>query len=445
MAKSRRPRNKRQTPAGEVSAVPPRRYRWRLPAALALLVVLVWMALPFGALHQARQALAQRHFQSARAWLDWAEGWSGTTAESAFLRARAYRREGDLTRCREWLVKAREAGNPIERLEREQTLLLAQIGELKGIEPTIAKLLQSSDEDLPEVCEAFVAGLLLHFRHSEALLILQHWSQDFPRDPWPHVLQGRIYRGAGRLAEAEAAYRRASELEPASLDYLQTLADVMLDARRTDAAMPIYQTLTEEPATADYAWLKLAKCHRLLGQLPEAGVVLDRIRQPDRLPPGELELQRGLAAVDGGEYLRALDFLQEARHAQPRSLEVRHGMVQALRGAGRHADAAAEAELLARAEGALARSNQLHDDVIKNPTDPEPRVAIGRILLEFGDVARGVAWLRSAISLSPRHPEANRALAEYYEGQIDSPESRQLAAHYRRQLSDTRKPDAQKP
>ncbi len=436
MAKSWRPRSKPHIPAKDTPSTPSGRRGWRLLGAILLLAALVWLAVPFGALAQARHALMQRRFQSARDWVAWAEGWSGPTAETAFLRASAYRREGNLAKCREWLVKARDAGSPIERLEREQTLLLAQIGELQGIEPTIARLLQSADEDHPEVCEAFVSGLLLHFRHSEALLILENWSRDYPHDPWPHVLQGRIYRGVGRLAEAEAAYLRASKLEPASLDHRQTLADVMLDARRADAAMLIYRELTAHQATADYAWLKLAQCHRLLGQQAEAAAALDQVQQPTRLPPGEFDLQRGLCAVDRGDYAAALRFLESARQAQPRSLEVRNGLVQALRGSGRSEAAAAEAVGLARAEAELARSNSLHDEVVTNPMDPEPRVAIGKILLEFGDVSRGVAWLRSALSLAPRHQEANLALAEYYERQaIATPDARELAAHYRRQIA----------
>lgn len=390
-------------------------------------------------IHCAKVSLRQRQPLKALQYLNRAYGLDSASAEVAFLKARCLRHTGDIAGFREQILRAAQLAYAREALEREQLLLMAQIGRLREVEPKIPELLQSAGEDTVEVCHAYVAGLLLHYRHEEALIVLDSWIKDYPRDPSPLIIRGQVFRSVGRLAEAESAYRKACELQPESKDHRLQLADLLLLAKKIDEAQAIYQALTNDTDRRDHSWLQLAKCARHLGHGDEAESALEQIRDERKLPPGELEYQRGLCALDRDDFEKALPLIQLANKANPRSIEVQNALVIALHGCGRITESSAAANRLSLAQQALSRSDKLHDQVVAAPLDPQPRLEIGRTLLKYGDAVNGLAWLQSVLSLDPLNFEANSALAEYYESQAgESPHSSRIAAHYRQQAQTAR-------
>jgi tetratricopeptide (TPR) repeat protein len=80
------------------------------------------------------------------------------------------------------------------------------------------------------------ARLALHLgRLEEALAVAEQMAATWPNSTTVAELLGDVYAAADRLAEAEAQYRRAAELEPANADAQRKLGEVVL--RRADAQL----------------------------------------------------------------------------------------------------------------------------------------------------------------------------------------------------------------
>ena len=81
---------------------------------------------------------------------------------------------------------------------------------------------------------------------------------------------------AGRLVEAEAAYRASLALVPGRASTLNNLGVVLAALQRDDEALPVLQQALEaEPGDA-VAWVVLGQCQARLGLLPDALVSADR-------------------------------------------------------------------------------------------------------------------------------------------------------------------------
>lgn len=412
--------------------------RWPLRVLLAALTIgAVLVIAPWTALVLAKSAITRREPETALRWLRCAEWFRQHRAEIRFLQARCWRRLGQTEEFRTAIQAAAQAGYPTPRLEREQILLQAQLGRLNEVEDQIPRILQTAEEDTAEACEAYVSGLLLNFRQVEALRVIDSWSKDYPGDLYPVLIQGQVHQNAGKLEEAEAAYRQALAMSPHSRAVQQNLADVLVSAQKIEPALELYRRLTADTQRRDAAWLQIAKCERLRGDLDAAQRALSQIRDRARFTDGSLDLQEGLVALDQQRFEQAALALDRAKRANPRSVEIRHARAQALRGAQRNEDAAKEAEFVATAQAELSRGDQLHDQIVANPLDPRLRLEIGKILLKYGDPVRGVVWVQSALNLRPTYRDANLTLATYYEEQASkSPQSASLARQYRARAAD---------
>src|SRR5690606_33063595 len=146
-------------------------------------------------------------------WLRYA-GWiPGEHARTHFLLARLSRLQGRTDETRFHLQRAWDAGYPTAALEREQWLLLAQIGRLDQAEPHLWELANDPQIDGSVLGEAFVNGYLMTYQFDKALAMLAGWEADFPRDPRPHVLRAQIWEHLERWVDAEQEFRTALQLQ----------------------------------------------------------------------------------------------------------------------------------------------------------------------------------------------------------------------------------------
>ena len=399
-------------------------------AAVILIAATVFLTATFF-VSLARSALASRDPQSALGWLDKA-GWFGKRhGEIEFLRARCFRRMGNLERFRNSMQAALDQGYPAALLEREQILMLAQVGRLRDVEARMPEILLNANEDAGEVCEAYASGLLLNFQQEQALTVIDSWSKDYPHDPQPELIRAHILQNASRFKEAEAAYARALKCAPASPEVQMRYGLALLSNQKFDRAKSIFQALLSDPNRHDAASLQLARCERMRGDLVKSQAALDQIRKPDKLSDGHLELEKGLLELDKGEFDAAVKSLERAKSQQSRSIEIGNALARALRGAGRVDEAATEARRVADSQARLSRADNLQLKVAADPTNLDARLEIGMIILEHGDPKRGVSWLQSVLNLDPNHRPANLALAEYYQSLGDtSKENTRLAKMY---------------
>lgn len=399
--------------------------------ALVCAVIFV-TAIPVVTVLLAKRAIARREPAKALEWLKIATIFGNRNGEIDFLRARCFRKQGKVEEFRQSILAASDRGYQRQTLEREQLLLQAQAGRMKEIDEKIAEIFQTAGDDTAEVCEAYVSGLLLNFRQGDAVRVIDSWSQDYPEDPYPLFVKGRIYQNSNKVREAEECYRRALAINPHAPPIRFQLAELLISAKRIDEAMPLLQVLTTDPKFGDLAWLRTAKCARMRGDAASRKRALEQIKSPNQLPPGEYELEVGLQELETQNYEQAVTQLQRSRDLQPGSTEAGHALAQALRAAGRREEADRQALYVAKAQEELQRSDRLQNQLADDFTNYELRLEIGQILLTYGDPARGRAWIQSVINAMPGHRRANAMMADHYEmlGQ-SSAKYAELAKQYR--------------
>jgi len=378
-----------------------------------MLCGVVWVMTPRLMKRLAWQALDERDYETASLSIERFEAWVGRDAESCFLRARLCRKRGDWDGVREFLLQARDRQFPIDRLEREQWLTLAQSGQLRAAEFHLPTLLTDPRDDGAEICEAFVNGYFINHRLTDALRLLDVWIADFPKDSEPLLIRGKIRAEQQFLKDSESDLRAALSLNPDSDTVKLELADVLVLERDIKAANEIYRKVSPKSESSVRARVGEAKTLRLLNQpqaaLAAAKQVLDR-------DPGNREglLELGLAELDLNEPVTAASALQQALTLNPRSLVVHQALARALRATGDLAHAREHAEYVANAQSALQRADELATRITQQPEDAEMRYEIGMIYLKYAVPERGVQWLKSVLNCNPNHRDAQRALDDYF-------------------------------
>jgi tetratricopeptide (TPR) repeat protein len=438
---------KRPTPdstAPRAKSTAPKRPRhrraafWRRVLLLLTAAALLWLGrepLCEAAKWQAQRAIRVGRPEVALDWLTCADILSARDAEVAFLKARGYRKLGRFDETRAALIRSGKLGYPVERLEREQWLALAQAGQLREAEPHLAGLLTDPGGDASEICEAYVTGFIRNHRVGEAFLLLDSWAADEPDNPLPEVLRGKLQIELGRWEDAEKSLARASALRPGDTEADYYLANVLVERKRTREALPVYERCAvqaADPTELRRAKIGQVRCLRTLGDAERARSLLERMLRKE---PGERDALIELARVEmeAGRFAEAVADLEQADARRDHDLEVRYAWAGALRGAGRLEEARKEFEEIAQAQSSLTRAANLLDRVRKKPDDVEARFEAGRTFLRYGEPEKGLFWLRSVLDYAPDHGPTCRLLAEYYERR--SAEDRRFAAlahEYRR-------------
>jgi tetratricopeptide (TPR) repeat protein len=124
-------------------------------------------------------------------------------------------------------------------------------------------------------------------------------------------LLGDAYTQTKDLAKAEAAYRKAEELDPSELSHQRGLGQTLLAEEKYPEALKVYQRLSElMPDDAD-VYLRLAQIYRELHQMDKAEETLVKARQ---YSPGSLDVMYNEAMLyqAQGRYEDAIRVLSEA-------------------------------------------------------------------------------------------------------------------------------------
>ena len=171
---------------------------------------------------------------------------------------------------------------------------------------------------------------------------------------------GVMLRAVGRLAEAEATYRQALQLDPTMVQALGNLGNVLLDLHRAgDAGEVLAEALRRAP---DQPWLLrgLALSQMACGAPDRAEVTL---RQALAIDPGDADALDTLGAVLG-QSGRPIQAEGHHRTALPRAKQ-RHRVLSnlaiVLQTQGRHAEAerACREALAVRSDYSVAHANLL--------------------------------------------------------------------------------------
>ena len=426
----------------------PRQPRWLRRAIVAAVgLTLVWGMALLGTSWLVHHRLSQRRLVAADAndrlatWLrlgrvDWS---TRLTLDRKLGRTDSWDRDEPLIRA---------AGITRRRLEHERILIAAQSGGLEHPEAALAELIRGEQVDGRDIFEAFTNGAVANYQVEEALYLLDSWDRDYPDDPLPCLIRGRIAEHRNDWDDAvrryTAALQRDSSFGPAAYN----LARVQLGRARLDAALQSYRSaaaLLELPAPA---FVGMAHCLRLSNQLDAAETELNRV-----LPLSKAErilawrivgdtadsavatplMERGEICLARKQPLPAVASFEEALREQPWNSSIRFHLAAALRQAGRTADAEREYALVKQAREALAGLNLLLERVRAEPENPALRTELGNLFLKHISPKQGSVWLHSALRVDPGDAPAHESLARFYDGLSPAtPETRQLAADHRR-------------
>jgi len=213
-------------------------------------------------------------------------------------------------------------------------------------------------------------------RANDQIIALQKCVALAPDNPLFDIELGEALAEAGKLDEAEAAFRKALALAPDSAETQARLGGFLVN-NRTNAA---------------YA---------------EAAALLNRALKSDprlaytRFSLGTLALKQGRAA-------EAVTLLRQAAQERPQLQESWYLLARAYTAVG---DTAKSQEALRRSRqiqqesvNFLAAQEKLYDDT----RDPVQRLKVARLCQKFNQPLKAMAHYRILLSQNPTHPEALR-------------------------------------
>lgn len=124
-------------------------------------------------------------------------------------------------------------------------------------------------------------------------------------------LLGDAYTQTHDYAKAEAAYRKAADLDPSELSHLRGLGQTLLSEEKYPEALSVYQKLADLMPDDSDVYLRIAQIYRELHQLDKAEENLLKARQYN---PGSLEVMYNEAMIyeSQGRYDEAIRVLSDA-------------------------------------------------------------------------------------------------------------------------------------
>jgi tetratricopeptide (TPR) repeat protein len=292
---------------------------------------------------------------------------------------------------------------------------------------------------------------------------------------------GRDALAAGRLREAEAAFRRLLETRP-DAEVRKQLGDVLAKQGKLEEAAERYrEALADNPSFAE-AHNNLGNVLKGLGDAPAAA---EQYRRALALKPSLAEAHNNLGVLlaEDGKPDEAADHFRKAIAANPEHAQAERNLAKLLAGRGDFREAIAHYERalscapdepdllvdlgealnlggktdeavaryreaitlkpgLARAHLALGRVLKRQDDLESAivhfrqaveiaPTNPKAHNALGSALMAQGALADGLIHFRRAIELDPRYPKAHLNLGNAFERRG---EFKEAAAHLRKAI-----------
>lgn len=249
-------------------------------------------------------------------------------------------------------------------------------------------------------------------------------------DPATLVATGLAHHGAGRLAEAEGAYRRVLADHPHHPDALHLLGALALQGGRPGEAVEwMRQAIRSAPDNAA-CFSNLASALRRLGRRDEAAAAC---RRALALDPGSGDALNNFANVlsDQGRHGDAVTALRRLLRLKPRLTDQRLMLAQALILGGRAEEAIEELMvLLGMAPSSVAAYANLGmalrrlgraEEAVRHyrcalgfaPDDPGVLNNLGVTLQDLGRLDEAAACFRQSIALQPgaAHTHLNLALA----------------------------------
>lgn len=197
--------------------------------------------------------------------------------------------------------------------DQEASLWLARLYRLHNDLEKAEQVLQGMLKDDPanEAAVEQLTQLLLDENKAEDAIKLLEGMTAHSSSATLFDLLGDAYTQTHDYAKAEAAYRKATDLDPSEMSHLRGLGQTLLTEEKYTEALSVYTKLTDlMPDDADN-YLRIAQIYRELHQLDKAEENLLKARQYN---PGSLEVLYNEAMIyeSQGRYEDAIHVLTDA-------------------------------------------------------------------------------------------------------------------------------------
>jgi tetratricopeptide (TPR) repeat protein len=330
--------------------------------------------------------------------------------------------------------------------DSESALWLARLYRLRNEHDKAERVLRSllkQDADNEAAVEQLTQLLLDEGKSADAVMLLEEITS---RTPSPALLDllGDAHTQTHDLTKAEAAYRKAAELDPAELSHVRGLGQTLLAEEKYADALTVYLKLADLMPDDSDVYLRLAQIYRELRQLDHAEENLLKARQ---YAPGSVEVMYNEAMLyeAQGRFEDAIRVLSDAvtglksqstvLPSRRRSLAILYQQLGQLYRDAQNFQAAVytyeelgrlgeeedrRARMLImdtyRAAKDLPKALQTGKEALtKYPSDPGLRTSNALLLGENGQTDEAVKILRSQLTKSEADRDIYLNIAQVYE------------------------------
>lgn len=445
MSTSDPPRSEKETVVQPESA---RRWPRRLIFGVLLIALLTWQrGLLLGSPIKAMvaQRLMKRQFDQAIWWNNLGRTIVPADPDFVVNEARIARRGGQMDRVTDALKLASEMGASVAVLEREQTLALAQSGQLEQVQDQLSALLVDPDFDNTEVCEAFVLGYIRTARAPEAIPLLTGWIQDESDNPWPLLLRARCHKLMKLHQEAEDDFSAVIEMDPAWNQPRLELGELLVELNRFEDARAQMAGLVDgdDGSESDYSIrlrIAVAECCVADGDSAQAA---DLLHKACDLDPQNLDafVALGRCLLEDGEPEQAKAPLLKALELREGYDETHYLLAQVYSRTGPPEKAKYHSDYVRAARDALTELDRLNAELATRKT-AAILIRAGEIQLKYDDPRLGVMRILAALDMEPANEQGLRLLANHYATLAEKDKNyRQLASEFRERVEAVRQDD----
>src|SRR5579871_6052260 len=177
----------------------------------------------------------------------------------------------------------------LEPTDTESALWLARLYRLQNKHDQAEGVLRGilkTDPDNEAGVEQLTQLLLDQGKSADAVALLENVTGK-TSSPTLLDLLGDAYTQTKDLGKAEAAYRKATEIDPSELSHQRGLGQTLLAEEKYPEALKVYQRLADLMPDDSDVYLRIAQIYREMHQLDKAEETLTKARQ---FAPGSLDV-----------------------------------------------------------------------------------------------------------------------------------------------------------
>ncbi len=214
------------------------------------------------------------------------------------------------------------------------------------------------------------------------------------RQPLDHVESGLAHHFAGRLAKAEAAYKRALAKDANDAGALHLLGLLAADRGKPERALQLIEkALAVDPRNANF----LHSAGHVLSQLGRVEEAVARYKAALEADP-----DRPLTLSNLGNALKRLGCMEEAAACLARAVELDIGFAEGWSNLG----------LVEKARGAYPQAKSAFTRAMElKPDNPEFRFNLANAEREAGDLETAITGYQAVLAQAPLHGGAHLNLA----------------------------------